>query len=72
MPVKVLNTLDDIPIEERNINYGYYYNEAYKIINPIKLGISPNQKGDKQKGLNSGKALIKTYNQQYLTLFDDE
>ena len=72
MPVKVLNTLDDIPIEERNINYGYYYNEAYKIINPIKLGISPNQKGDKRKGLNSGKALIKTYNQQYLTLFDDE
>ena len=27
MPVKVLNTLDDVPIEERNINYGYYYNE---------------------------------------------
>lgn len=72
MPVQILNTLDDKPIEERNINYKYYYDEAYKIINPIKLGISPNQKGDKSKGTVSGKVLIAKYDQQYLTLFDDD
>lgn len=72
LPVKILNTLDDLPIEERDINYKYYYDEAYKIINPIKLGISPNQKGDKSKGTASGKLLISKYDQQYLTLFDEE
>lgn len=71
-PVRILNTLDDIPIEERNINYHYYYNECYKIIDPIKLGISTNQKGNKTKGTMSGKVLLKKYSQQYLTLFDDE
>lgn len=71
LPVQVLNTLDDKSIEERNINYKYYYDEAYKIIDPIKLGISPNQKGNKSKGTVSGKVLIRTYSQQYLTLFDD-
>lgn len=71
LPVQILNTLDDASIEFRNINYKYYYNEAYKIIDPIKLGISSNQKGDKTKGTVSGKVLLKTYAQQYLTLFDD-
>ena len=72
LPSIVLNTLDDLPIEERNINYKYYYDEAYKIINPIKLGISPNQKGNKKNGTMSGKALISKYDQQFLTLFDEE
>ena len=71
MPVQILNQLDDKPIEERNINYKYYYDEAYKIINPIKLGISPNQKGNKTNSTVSGKVLIKKYYQQYLTLFDE-
>ena len=69
--VTVLNTLDDERIEYRNINYSYYYNEAYKIINPIKLQVSPNQKGDPVKKTKSGKALIKKYASQYNTLFDD-
>jgi hypothetical protein len=72
LPVQVLNTLDDKPIEERNINYKYYYDEAYKIIDPIKLGISPNQKGNKRNGTVSGKVLLRKYSQQYLTLFDDD
>ena len=72
MPVQILNQLDDKPIEERNINYKYYYDEAYKIINPIKLGISPNQKGNKSNGTVSGKVLLSKYDQQYLTLFDEE
>ncbi len=72
LPVQILNTLDDKPIEERAINYKYYYDEAYKIIDPIKLAISPNQKGNKTKGTVSGKVLLKQYTQQYLTLFDDE
>ena len=72
LPVQILNQLDDKPIEERNINYKYYYDEAYKIINPIKLGISPNQKGNKTNGTVSGKVLISKYDQQYLTLFDEE
>lgn len=71
LPVQILNTLDDTSIEFRNINYKYYYDEAYKIIDPIKLGISSNQKGDKSKGTVSGKVLLKMYAQQYLTLFDD-
>ena len=72
LPVQILNSLDDKPIEERNIDYVYYYNEAYKIINPIKLGISPNMKPDAKKGTKSGKLLIKKYAKDYLTLFDDE
>lgn len=72
LPVQILNRLDDLPIEERNINYKYYYDEAYKIIDPIKLSISSNQKGNKNNKSLSGKCLIKKYSQQYLTLFDDE
>lgn len=72
LPVTILNSLDDKPIEERNINYKYYYNEAYKIIDPIKIGISPNQKADRQHGIKSGKLLLKKRARQYLTLFDEE
>lgn len=70
--VCILNSLDDLPIEERNINYGYYYNECYKIIDPIMLGISPTQKGDRDKRILSGKAAIKKNSHQYNSLFDDE
>jgi hypothetical protein len=34
--VNVLNTLDDTPIEYRDINYNYYYQECEKLITPIK------------------------------------
>jgi hypothetical protein len=34
--VTVLNTLDDTPIEFRDINYNYYYQECEKLITPIK------------------------------------
>ena len=70
--VCILNSLDDLPIEERNINYSYYYNECYKIIDPIMLGISPTQKGDRNKRILSGKAVIKKNSHQYNSLFDDE
>ena len=70
--VCILNSLDDLPIEERNIDYGYYYNECYKIIDPIMLGISPTQKGDRDRRLLSGKASIKKHSHQYNSLFDDE
>lgn len=69
--VCILNTLNDKRIEHRNINYGYYYNECIKIIDPIKLNISPNQKGDANKGTKSGKTLIKKLSGQYASLFDD-
>ena len=71
LPVKILNSLDDADIESREIDYKYYYEEAYKIIDPIKLGISPNQKPIGRTA-KSGKALIKRYSRQYLTLFDAE
>lgn len=71
-PVIILNSLDDKPIEERNINYGYYYEECYKIIDPIMLGISPTTKANRTKGTKSGKALLKQYARQYNTLFDDD
>lgn len=66
-----LNTLDDLPIFERNINYQYYLEECNKIIDPIKLGISPKQKGNAHNKTKSGKALIKKYSGMYNTLFDD-
>lgn len=69
--VAVLNTLDDKHIEYRNISYSYYYQEALKIIDPIKLNISPNQKGNKATGTKSGKVLIKKLSGQYNSLFDD-
>ena len=72
LPVVILNSLDDKPIEERNINYGYYKDECYKIIDPIKLGISPTMKANSKKGVKSGKNLIKKYSRDYLTLFDNE
>lgn len=71
-PVIILNKLDDVDISLRNIDYKYYYEEAYKIINPIKLGISPNQKGDKNNKTLSGKALLKKNFGMYNSLFDIE
>ena len=59
-------------IEDRDINYSYYYEECYKLIDPIKLAISPNQKGDSIRKASSGKVLIRKYSRQYNTLFDDD
>lgn len=70
--VQLLNSLDDKPIEERNINYGYYFKECYKIIDPIMLGISPNAKGDKSRKLVSGKIAIKKHSRNYNLLFSDD
>lgn len=70
--VVILNKLDDTDIELRDIDYKYYYEETYKIINPIKLGISPNQKGDASKKILSGKVLLKKNFGMYNSLFDDE
>jgi hypothetical protein len=70
--VTVLNTLDDKRIEYRNINYSYYYQEAMKIIDPIKLRISPNLKADARRGTRSGKNAIKAKSGQYNSLFDDD
>ena len=72
LPVQILNSLDDKDIELRNIDYKYYYEECYKIIDPIKLGISPNMKADPKNKLISGKSAIKKYARQYLNLFDEE
>jgi len=68
--VKLINSLDDKDISLRDINYKYYHDECYKIIDPIMLGISSSQKGNKQNKTMSGKSLIKKYSQQYKTLFD--
>lgn len=61
--VKVCNSLDDVDIALRDINYKYYYDEAYKIINPVKLGISPKGKG---------KTKIKKKAGMYNSLFDED
>ena len=71
-PVQILNLLDDKDISERNIDYAYYYEEAYKIINPIRLGISPNQKGNSKNKTLSGKSLLKKNFGLYNDLFDNE
>lgn len=70
--VVLLNSLDDKPIEDRNISYGYYYDECYKIIDPIRLQVSANAKGNKDKGISSGKVYIKKNSHQYTSLFDDD
>lgn len=57
----VLNTLDDKPLELRNISYKYYYNECMKLIEPIKLQMS-----------NRKKSKIKKYSGCYNKLFDNE
>lgn len=72
LPVKLINSLDDKPIEERDIDFKYYYEECYKIIDPIRLGISPNQKADAQHGIVSGKLAIRKKKRQYLSLFDED
>lgn len=72
LPSIMLNNLDDKPIEERGINYAYYYDECMKFINPIKLGISPNQKGNSNHKTISGKALLKKRFGLYNDLFDYE
>ena len=72
LPVILLNNLDDKPIEERDVNYSYYYSECMKFINPIKLGISPNQKGDSNHKTVSGKLLLKKRFGLYNDLFDNE
>ena len=59
--ITILNTLDDKLISLRDINYKYYYDEVMKIISPIELGISPNQKGNALNKTKSGKALLKKY-----------
>lgn len=69
--VTILNTLDDERIEYRNICYSYYYKECLKIVDPIKLSISPNQKADNRKGIASGKNVIKKYSGMYNRLFED-
>lgn len=61
--VTIVNTLDDKDIALRDINYKYYYEEAMKIINPIKLGISP------KKG---GKTKIKKQYGAFNNLFDND
>ena len=72
LPSIMLNNLDDKPIEERGINYAYYFNEAMKFINPIKLGISTNQKGNSQHKTVSGRVLLKKRFGMYNDLFDNE
>lgn len=67
----MLNNLDDKPIEERGINYAYYYNECMKFINPIKLGISPKQKANSAHKTLSGRALLKKRFGLYNDLFDE-
>lgn len=61
--VTPLNTLDDEPINTRNIDYKYYYEECFKITNPIQLGISSKGKG---------KTVTKKLGGQYQNLFDFE
>ena len=69
--VTILNSLDDKDIALRNINYTYYYKEILKIIDPIKLGIDPNRKGNVKFKIKSGKKAIAELSGMYNSLFDD-
>lgn len=61
--VTPLNTLDDEPISTRNVDYKYYYQECFKITNPIQLGISSKGKG---------KTITRNFGGVYQNLFDFE
>lgn len=61
--VTVINSLDDKDISLRDINFKFYYQEAMKIINPIKLKISPKGKG---------KSKIKKYSGMYNPIFNED
>ena len=37
VPVVLYNTFENTPVEEMNINYMYYLNEARKIINHLQI-----------------------------------
>ena len=58
-----LNSLTDDDISTRNINYKYYYQRCFDIVNPILLGVSP-------KG--QGKTVVKKFGGMYQNLFDFE
>lgn len=58
-----LNTLTDDDISTRNIDYKYYYEECFKITNPIQLGISSQGKG---------KTITKKMGGMYESLFNFE
>jgi hypothetical protein len=62
--VHVLNSLDDTPIEYRDINYDYYYAECMKLITPIKVASLPSGK--------SKTAKYKKLNGMFNYLFDDD
>ena len=49
----------------------YYRDECMKLIDPIKLRISPNLKGNRDKMQLSGKAIIKKNSGFYADLFED-
>lgn len=72
LPVTLLNNLDDKPIEERGINYKYYFDECMKFINTIRLGISPKQKGNSDRKTLSGRVLLKKNFGMYNSLFDND
>lgn len=57
----VINKIDDSDISSRNINYKYYYNEAMKLINIIKLGM-----------IDSKPSKLKKYSGMYNPLFDSD
>jgi hypothetical protein len=59
----ILNSLDDKDISLRNIDYKYYYEEAFKLVNPIMLGISNQGKG---------RTRARKYSGLYNPLFDNE
>ena len=61
--VTIINSLDDKDISLRDINFKFYYQEAMKIINPIKLKISPKGKG---------KSKIKKYSGMYNPIFNED
>lgn len=58
-----LNSLTDDDISTRNINYKYYYQRCFDIVNPILLGIAPKGKG---------KTIVKKFGGMYQNLFDFE
>lgn len=70
LPCVILNTLDDVDIAMRNINYVYYKNEAHKIIDPIMLAMNTRVKASRSKVTNA-KLFNNTYIENLKSLFDD-
>lgn len=56
--VTIANEIEDTPVEQLEIKYSYYYDEAMKIINQIRLGMNTKSRSKLKKQFGMYKSLF--------------